>query len=1156
MRHACLVAALAVLLMGCSKKSSDDVPPANAAPVNTVPGIQATDEDTTLVFSGTISIADDAGSNPVQVTLTGTNGLITLSGMAGLTFTVGDGTADATMTFTGIIADINAALNGVSFAPTPGFGGAGSVQIVTDDQGNTGTGGPLTDTDTVAVTINAVNDTPVNTVPGAQVTDEDTTLVFSGTIAISDDAGSNPVQVTLAGTNGTITLSGTAGLTFTAGDGTADATMTFTGTVTDINTALNGLGFLPTPGFSGAADLQIVTNDQGNTGTGGPLSDTDSVAITVNAINDAPVNGVPGAQVTDEDTTFVFSGGSQIVISDDDAGGSPIQVTLTIANGVMTLAGTAGLTFTAGDGAADATMTFTGTIGDIIVALDGLSFVPASNFSGAADLQIVTDDQGNTGAGGPLSDTDTVTITVNSVSFNGALKSFNGNVNVIVPAGDGSGDVYVGGDFTTYRSESAPRLVRLNADGSVDAGFAVGTGFESGVNALALAEDGSGDVYVGGWFTTYQGIGASRIVRLNSDGTRDAAFAIGGGFSGVVNAIATAGDGSGDVYAAGDFISYQGSGAVRIIRLNSDGSADAAFVMGAGFDTLVLAVAAAGDGSGDIYAGGMFTTYQGAGANRIIRLNSDGSADAGFALGTGFNNSVYTIEPAGDGSGDVYVGGWFNTYQGAAADRIVRLNSDGSADAGFAIGSGFNSPVEEIAVAGDGSWDIYVVGNFTSYQAASAPRVARLNSDGSLDGAFAPGTGLDANVLAVAPAVEGSGDVYVGGLFTMCQVVGADRIARLNSDGSADMGFAVGGGLETSVLAVAPAGSGDVYVGGWFTRYQGSSANAIVRLNPDGSRDTAFAVGTGFWATPVRAIAPAVDGSGDVYVGGDFTTYQGVGANRIIRLNSDGSADAGFAVGTGFNSSVYAIVPAGDGSGDVYVGGNFTTYQGAGANRIIRLNSDGSAEGTFTSGTGFNSTVLTIARAPGGSTDIYVGGWFGLYQGAAAERIIRLNEDGSADAGFATGTGFNSAVYAMATPLFGSMDVYVVGDFTTYQGAGANRIIRVNADGSPDAGFAIGTGFSAIVYSIVSATDGSGDYFVGGNFTSYQATTANRLIRLNSNGSIDGAFAVGTGANSTVYALGCAADSSGDLYVGGLFTSYQAATVDYVVKVTPAGAGD
>ncbi len=117
-----------------------------------------------------------------------------------------------------------------------------------------------------------VNEVPVNAVPTSQTTNQDTTLVFSsGTsnqISISDpDAGSSELQITLTATNGTVTLSGTTGLTFSIGDGTADATMTLAGTIANLNTALNGLMFAPTTSYSGAASLEIITKDQGNTGT-------------------------------------------------------------------------------------------------------------------------------------------------------------------------------------------------------------------------------------------------------------------------------------------------------------------------------------------------------------------------------------------------------------------------------------------------------------------------------------------------------------------------------------------------------------------------------------------------------------------------------------------------------------------------------------------------------------------------------------------------------------------------------------------------------------------------------------------------------------------------------------------------------------------------
>ena len=129
---------------------------------------------------------------------------------------------------------------------------------------------------------------PVNSVPGAQEASGVAPLVFSSArgnaISVSDaDGGTSDHQVTLSVGGGTLTLATTSGLTFTTGDGTGDATMTFAGTMSAINAALEGLSYTVTPFFSGADTLQIVTSDLANVGTGSALTDTDSVTINVAA---------------------------------------------------------------------------------------------------------------------------------------------------------------------------------------------------------------------------------------------------------------------------------------------------------------------------------------------------------------------------------------------------------------------------------------------------------------------------------------------------------------------------------------------------------------------------------------------------------------------------------------------------------------------------------------------------------------------------------------------------------------------------------------------------------------------------------------------------------------------------------------------------------
>jgi hypothetical protein len=152
-----------------------------------------------------------------------------------------------------------------------------------------------------------VNQPPVNTVPGAQAVLQNSQLVFStgngNAISIADpDANLYPVQQTLTATNGTLTLGSTAGLSFSVGTGTNNSTMTFTGTIAAINTALQGLTYRPTTNFFGAAGLTVNTNDQGFLGSGGAKIDNDVVAVNV----------IPGS-------VFNFSAATYLVGESDGA---------------------------------------------------------------------------------------------------------------------------------------------------------------------------------------------------------------------------------------------------------------------------------------------------------------------------------------------------------------------------------------------------------------------------------------------------------------------------------------------------------------------------------------------------------------------------------------------------------------------------------------------------------------------------------------------------------------------------------------------------------------------------------------------------------------------------------------------------------------------
>lgn len=366
------------------------------------------------------------------------------------------------------------------------------------------------------------------------------------------------------------------------------------------------------------------------------------------------------------------------------------------------------------------------------------------------------------------------------------IPSFNNTVLSITLSADGSKDVYVGGDFTTYNGAQANRIVRLNADGTIDQAFVVASGFDANVRSIVPAAAQSGSIYVGGDFTTYNGVQKARIVRLNADGTVDPLFAIGTGFDNTVSIIALAGDGTGALYVGGAFSTYNGTPANRIVRLNADGTIDQNFVVASGFDNPVLTIVPVGDGSGDLYVGGAFTLYKGIDAMRIVRLTSAGSVNFAFPTTTGFDNTVQNMTLADDRSGKLYLGGDFTNYKGIPAIRLARLNSSGVLDLSLVTGTGFNNTVFSVVPAGDGTGKLYVGGAFTIYNGTQAQsnELVRLNQNGAKDFSFGTGQGLNDTVLKVVPVGDGSGDVYVGGQFTQYQLTLRGRFVRLTSTGA------------------------------------------------------------------------------------------------------------------------------------------------------------------------------------------------------------------------------------------------------------------------------------------------------------------------------------------------------------------------------------
>ena len=343
--------------------------------------------------------------------------------------------------------------------------------------------------------------------------------------------------------------------------------------------------------------------------------------------------------------------------------------------------------------------------------------------------------------------------------------------------------------------------------------------------------------------------------------------------------------------------------------------------------------------------------------------------------------------------------------------------------------------------------------------------------------------------------------------------------------------------IDNNVKTIETDSNGDILVGGKFTTYNNYPSTNIIKLHDDGTVDTSFFNKTKFNGQ-VNIIK--VDTYGKILVGGEFTTYNNISANKIIRLNSDGTIDTSFTFGIGFNNTVNTIeIESGN---TILIGGKFISYNGITTNNIVRLNYDGSIQSTFSNG--FNGYVNIIKIDT--NNKILVGGEFLFYNSTNCKNIIRLNPDNSVDTTFNYGTGFNNKVNTIEIDEY--KKILIGGNFTSYSDNTYNRIIKLNIDGSIDTGFNIGLGFDNIVNCI--KIDSNSNIIVSGDFNSYNRITNPKLVRLSSNGNFDVNF-INEKYNNKINTISIS--SFNKILVGGNFTQNHNIYQHYLIRLNNNG---
>jgi uncharacterized delta-60 repeat protein len=344
--------------------------------------------------------------------------------------------------------------------------------------------------------------------------------------------------------------------------------------------------------------------------------------------------------------------------------------------------------------------------------------------------------------------------------------------------------------------------------------------------------------------------------------------------------------------------------------------------------------------------------------------------------------------------------------------------------------------------------------------------------------------GFDAETYA--SYIQPDGKILVIGAFNFYNSIPYKGIIRLNSDGTIDESFNYGQiGIDDFAYCITLQADGKILVGGSFQNYNGNPCGNVIRLNPDGIRDLTFTVYSGVFTTVTIAYLP----SGKILVAGDM------GTPEMYRLNSDGSLDSTFNVGgSGFDNYINSMIIQQDEK--IVVAGGFNNYNGIAANYIVRLNADGSIDSTFSSGDGFDQQVWSVAVQSDGK--LIVSGDFENYNDNPCNNILRLNSDGSLDTSFTAD--FNSTPYIIIIQYDGK--IVVGGNFIEKDGTPCGHIARLNSDGSLDSKFNIGSGFDDLVQNI-EAQFYNGKYIITGYFRTFNGNTANRIARINLDGTLD-----------------------------------------------------
>jgi uncharacterized delta-60 repeat protein len=769
------------------------------------------------------------------------------------------------------------------------------------------------------------------------------------------------------------------------------------------------------------------------------------------------------------------------------------------------------------------------------------------------------------------------------------------------------GKTIIAGTFTSVQGQPRSYIARFNVDGTLDAAFDPSPNGK--VESVAVQPDGM--ILLGGSFTTVGGVARNYIARVAADGTLDAGFnPNAGGRVYCLEVLANH-----QILLGGAFTTVGGTARNCIARLNATGTLDSGFDPNANGE--VYSVALQGDGR--ILLAGQFTTMGGIGRNRLARVQADGSLDPGFAPNV--SALVYSVAVQADGR--ILLAGAFGSVDGVTRNRIARLHASGALDAGFNPNS--NGEVYCVAVQADGR--ILFGGTFTTVGGSTRNRLARLAADGTLDPDFNP----DVNNYVHSVALQADGQILVAGCFTSVGGTARNLLGWLRND-PATQSLAVadtsqvlwtrgGSSPEVSLVTFQQSSDGGVNynqlpgkairvgatanwqltgltlpangiirargrtTGGFFNGSSGLIESVAGYTAPTVAVPTVTAIvpprGSSAGGTAVTITGSGFSGASAVTMGGSSAVFNVVNDSTLTATTPPGAAGPVSVQvsrqGTSAGNALYTYVtPPTVMPSTANLLQNWTTltitgtdFDAVAGNNSIVLTPAGS--GVITAATRTTLTVslsapalgplyavvttngqssgvpaqvaTMIATGPGAPEPLDAGINATVYATAVqldgrtiiagSNGIVRINADGTRDAGFnpiLSGLYGDYSIYCVAVQADGR--ILIGGSFTKVGGIGRNHMARLNADGTLDQAF--DPNLNGSVSSMAMQADGR--ILLGGDFNTIGGIGRNKIARVNANGTPDPSFNVNFSGNSYVSFGSLAVQADGRILIGGIFT--------------------